>query len=71
MVTLYLKFLKNMDSLHAQIRLSFPELRPPSITCETISNGELIVSYSSERAGLSPMLGWLGEGAGEEIFHSC
>jgi hypothetical protein len=34
------ELLKNMGSLHAQIRLTFPELRPPSITCESKPYGE-------------------------------
>ena len=61
------EFLKNMDSLHAQIRLSFPELRPPSITCETTPSGQLIVNYSSERVGLAPMLVGLVRGLGKRF----
>lgn len=61
------EFLDNMDSLHAQIRLTFPELRPPSITCESTPNGQLIVSYVSERAGLAPMLVGLVRGLGKRF----
>ena len=62
-----LEFLQNMDSLHAQIRLSFPELRPPKISCEQNSNGQLVVSYQSERAGLAPMLVGLVRGLGKRF----
>jgi hypothetical protein len=61
------EFLDNMDSLHAQIRLSFPQLRPPSITCVTKPNGQLIISYVSERAGLAPMLVGLVRGLGKRF----
>lgn len=61
------EFLQNMDSLHAQIRLSFPELRPPSITCESLPNGQLVVSYISERVGLAPMLVGLVRGLGKRF----
>lgn len=61
------EFLKNMDDLHAQIRLSFPELRPPKISCEQKPNGQLVVSYESERAGLAPMLVGLVRGLGKRF----
>lgn len=58
------EFLQNMDNLHAQIRLNFPELRPPVIGCEKISSDQIAVSYKSERAGLAPMLVGLIRGLG-------
>ena len=61
------EFLQNMDSLHAQIRLSFPELRPPQITCEELPGGRLVVEYQSERAGLAPMLVGLVRGLGKRF----
>lgn len=61
------EFLQNMNNLHAQIRLSFPELNPPVITCETKATGELLVCYQSERAGLAPMLVGLLKGLGKRF----
>lgn len=61
------EFLKNMNSLHAQIRLSFPELKPPVITCEEQANGQLLVLYQSERVGLAPMLIGLVKGLGKRF----
>lgn len=61
------EFLSNMDTLHAQIKLSFPELRPPSISCEEQADGQLLVSYHSERAGLAPMLVGLLKGLGKRF----
>lgn len=62
-----IEFLDNMDALHAQIRLTFPELKPPSISCETDSDGQLIVVYQSERVGLAPMLVGLVKGLGKRF----
>lgn len=65
--TSVLEFLQNMNTLHAQIKLSFPELKPPSIACEEQANGQLLVSYHSERAGLAPMLVGLLKGLGKRF----
>jgi hypothetical protein len=61
------EFLQNMNSLHSQIRLSFPELKPPSITCEELPDGQLLVDYESEREGLAPMLVGLLRGLGKRF----
>jgi hypothetical protein len=61
------EFLQNMNNLHAQIRLSFPELRPPVISCESKPNGQIEVCYQSERAGLAPMLVGLIKGLGKRF----
>lgn len=62
-----LEFLQNMNTLHAQIRLNFPELRPPVIDCEVAPSGQLVVSYQSERPGLAPMLVGLIRGLGKRF----
>lgn len=61
------EFLQNMNNLHAQIRLSFPDLNPPVITCEETVGGELLVCYESQRSGLSPMLVGLLKGLGKRF----
>lgn len=61
------EFLQNMNNLHAQIRLSFPDLKPPIISCEEQENGQLLVLYKSERTGLAPMLVGLVKGLGKRF----
>ncbi|MFK7860635.1 MAG: heme NO-binding domain-containing protein [Granulosicoccus sp.] len=61
------EFLKNMNRLHEQIRLTLPELNPPKITCEETKGGDLLVCYQSHRAGLAPMLVGLLRGLGERF----
>jgi hypothetical protein len=55
-------FLENLDSLHTRIALSFPELRPPQFECERNEDGDLVLHYHSERAGLAPMVRGLIKG---------
>ena len=61
------EFLNNMNSLHAQIRLTFPELKPPVITCEALPGGDIEVAYRSDRPGLAPMLVGLIRGLGKRF----
>ncbi|MFK8081731.1 MAG: heme NO-binding domain-containing protein [Granulosicoccus sp.] len=61
------EFLHNLNNLHAQIRLSLPELNPPTITCETTGSGDFLVCYQSDRAGLAPMLVGLLRGLGKRF----
>jgi len=61
------EFLNNMNNLHAQIRLSFPDLNPPYISCEETDGDKLIVCYQSDRAGLAPMLVGLLKGLGKRF----
>jgi hypothetical protein len=59
------EFLGNLDAMHSRLSLSMPDLRPPSFTCEPLSEGLLRVEYWSEREGLAPMVGGLLAGLGE------
>ena len=61
------EFLQNMNNLHTQIRLSLPDLNPPTVTCEVKANGDLLVCYKSDRAGLAPMLAGLLKGLGKRF----
>ena len=58
-------FLANLDTMHARLSLSMPEMRPPSFVCEQLSNRQIRLEYWSERAGLAPMVAGLLEGLGE------
>lgn len=49
-------FLENLDLMHERIRVSYPELRPPSFRVEHVSEGELQLYYHSEREGLGPFV---------------
>jgi len=55
-------FLENLDSMHAQVGLIFPALRPPSFRVTDITADSLVLHYFSERAGLAPMVIGLLEG---------
>jgi hypothetical protein len=46
------EFVHNLDRLHAQVRLTFPDLTPPSFRVSELPGGSLEVLYLSEREGL-------------------
>jgi hypothetical protein len=58
-------FLANLDTMHARLSLSMPEMRPPSFVCEQLDDDRIRLEYWSERAGLAPMVVGLLEGLGE------
>ncbi|MFN0092724.1 MAG: heme NO-binding domain-containing protein [Acidimicrobiales bacterium] len=59
------EFVRNLDALHARVRLMMPELRPPSFAVEELSGGRQIVHYYSTRAGFGPMVVGLLKGLGD------
>lgn len=58
-------FVQNLDSLHARVGTSFPELRPPSFRCTEVESGSMRLHYYSSRDGLSPMVVGLLHGLGK------
>ena len=50
------EFLDNLDSMHARIAGTMPELMPPSFEREANDDGSSVVHYRSEREGLAPMV---------------
>lgn len=50
------EFLQNLDSMHARIGGTMPELIPPSFEREPQEDGSSILHYRSEREGLAPMV---------------
>ena len=50
------EFLDNLDALHARVGMSMPGLIPPSFSREQVSKNEWLLHYTSERAGLAPMV---------------
>lgn len=50
------EFLENLDQMHSRIKVSLPELSPPSFDVDTDAEGNLEVHYFSHREGLAPMV---------------
>ncbi|MEO0480582.1 MAG: heme NO-binding domain-containing protein [Planctomycetota bacterium] len=61
------EFLQNLDEMHARIALSMPELQPPSFHLEHIDDERMALHYTSERAGLEPMVRGLIRGLGKRF----
>lgn len=61
------EFMLNLDSLHARIRLSFPELKPPVLKCSDVTEHTLLLHYISDRPGLTPMVVGLIKGLGKRF----
>lgn len=61
------EFMMNLNSLHARIRLSFPQLKPPLLKCMDIQDRSLILHYYSDRPGLAPMVIGLIKGLGKRF----
>lgn len=57
-------FLKNMNNLHARVSLSFPELKPPSISVSETTDSSFKLHYRSDREGLAPFVVGLLRGLG-------
>ena len=60
----FIDFLQNLDSLHAHVAVSFPELRPPTFWCSDVTDRTVRLHYYSEREGLAPMVVGLVRGLG-------
>ncbi len=58
-------FLGNLDSMHARLSLSMPELKPPSFVCDRLTGDRIRLEYWSDRPGLAPMITGLLSGLGE------
>ena len=58
-------FLANLDTMHARLSLSMPEMRPPSFVCEQLGEDQIRLEYWSDRPGLAPMVVGLLDGLGE------
>ncbi|MEE2939835.1 MAG: heme NO-binding domain-containing protein [Planctomycetota bacterium] len=50
------EFLDNLDALHVRVGMSMPGLIPPSFSREKVADDEWLLHYTSERAGLAPMV---------------
>ena len=63
-------FLNNLDQMHARVRVSMPELDPPSFRVEELAPEKLRIEYFSSRQGLAGMVIGLLEGLGERFGES-
>lgn len=61
------EFLGNLDTMHANVMLSFTEINPPSFEREVRPDGSIYLRYYSDRKGLAPMILGLVEGLGEYL----
>ena len=50
------QFLDNLDSMHARVGGTMPQLVPPSFDREAQPDGSSILHYRSQRDGLAPMV---------------
>jgi hypothetical protein len=60
-----IEVLMHLDSLHTRVGMSFPQLRPPSFSCEEVEAGVARLQYHSTREGLTPMVIGLLKGLGQ------
>jgi hypothetical protein len=51
-----LEFAQNLDHMHAKIKVSLPELTPPSFRCTDVTDGGFRLHYYSPRAGLASLV---------------
>jgi hypothetical protein len=58
-------FLGNLGGLHARVRLTMPELQPPTFRVEDDGPDRLLVHYYSHRQGLGAMVVGLLRGLGD------
>ncbi len=61
------EFLRNLDQMHTRIKLSFPQLNPPSFAVSDETASALVLSYYSSRPGLAPLVVGLLRGLGERF----
>ena len=50
------EFLENLDSLHARVALTMPQLRPPRFRLIPVDDSTMTLQYHSTRQGLAPMV---------------
>ncbi len=54
--TTFVGFVKNLDHMHARIRVNFPSYQPPSFRVLVLPDQRLQVDYYSDRPGLTPFV---------------
>lgn len=64
-------FLRNLDRMHASIAMALPGARMPTFRLQDQTADELLLLYSSERAGLEPFVEGLMQGLCEKFGQSA
>ena len=64
------EFVANLDQLHTRVGLAFNDLKPPSFRIKREDVGTLLVTYTSERPGLVPLVEGLFHGLAERFGQS-
>lgn len=60
-------FLAGLDDMHARIRLTLPELQPPSLSVLSVEEDRLLLRYTTHRQGLVPLLRGIIEAVGDHL----
>ncbi|MDG2054657.1 MAG: heme NO-binding domain-containing protein [Phycisphaerales bacterium] len=61
------EFLANLDQMHARVKLTFPNLEPPSFSVTDQTENSLRLHYYSSRQGLGPLVVGLLHGLGRRF----
>ena len=61
------EFLANLDQMHARVKLTFPNLQPPSFLVTDQTENSLRLHYYSTRQGLGPLIVGLLHGLGRRF----
>ncbi len=61
------EFLRNLDQMHTRVKLSFPQLNPPSFSVSDETPSSLVLHYYSARPGLAPLVVGLLRGLGDRF----
>jgi hypothetical protein len=61
------EFLANLDQMHARVKLTFPNLQPPSFSVTDQTDNSLRLHYYSTRKGLGPLVVGLLHGLGRRF----
>ena len=61
------EFLLNLPNFHTRVVMIYPNLRPPSFTCTSVSDHALHLHYYTEREGLAPFVVGLMRGLGDHF----
>lgn len=60
-------FLRNLNAMHARVRMVMPGLKPPTFTIQEAGPGRFVLHYHSSRDGLAPMVVGLLRGLGAKF----
>lgn len=61
------EFMLNLHTLHTNVALGFPQLKPPSFWCTNVTDNSLRLHYQTKRTGLRPMVVGLIKGLGRRF----